>query len=72
MSATLLSLGTRSSAVLKRGKVAEVIVRGEQGYTVLINAGRGTLLLTVTNENAKLGLVFFDMQEAIEKLAEIL
>ncbi len=72
MSATLLSLGTRSSAELRRGKVEEIIVRGEQGYTVMLNAGRGTLLLVVANNNAKLGLIFFDMHDAIEKIVTIL
>ena len=50
----------------------EIIVRGEHGYTVMLNAGRGTLLLVVANENAKLGLIFFDMHEAIGKISEIL
>lgn len=72
MSATLLSLGTRSSAELRRGNVEEIIVRGEQGYTVMLKAGQGTLLLVVANQNAKLGLIFFDMRETIEKLAKIL
>jgi predicted regulator of Ras-like GTPase activity (Roadblock/LC7/MglB family) len=47
-------------------------VRGELGYAVMIHAGRGVLLLVVTNENAKLGLIFFDMWEAIKALNEIL
>ncbi len=72
MSATILSLGTRSSAELRRGKVEEIIVRGEQGYTVLLNAGQGTLLLVVANQNAKLGLILFDMRESIEKILAIL
>ena len=72
MSATILSLGTRSSAELRRGKVEEIIVRGEQGYTVLLNAGQGTLLLVVANQNAKLGLILFDMRESIEKIVAIL
>ena len=72
MSATLLSLGTRSSAELRRGNVEEIIVRGEQGYTVMLKAGQGTLLLVVANENAKLGLIFFDMRQSIEKLVKIL
>ncbi len=72
MSATLLSLGTRSSAELRRGKVEEIIVRGEQGYTVMLNAGQGTLLLVVANQNAKLGLILFDMRESIEKIVAIL
>jgi predicted regulator of Ras-like GTPase activity (Roadblock/LC7/MglB family)/type II secretory pathway predicted ATPase ExeA len=72
MSATLLNLGTRAAVELGRGEVNEVIVRGELGYAVMIHAGRGVLLLVVANESAKLGLIFFDMWEAIKALNEIL
>lgn len=72
MSATLLSLGTRCASVLNRGKVEEIIVRGDLGYSILINAGRGTMLLAVTHSDAKLGLITFDMRDAIEKIAQIL
>jgi predicted regulator of Ras-like GTPase activity (Roadblock/LC7/MglB family) len=72
MTATLLNLGTRAAAELSRGPVQEVIVRGEQGYAVVISAGRGALLLAVTNETSKLGLVFFDMREAIRALQRVL
>lgn len=72
MSATLLSLGTRAAAELRRGEVQEVIVRGEEGYAVMIAAGRGVLLLVVANEHAKLGLIFFDMRQAISAIKRIL
>jgi predicted regulator of Ras-like GTPase activity (Roadblock/LC7/MglB family) len=72
MAATLLNLGTRASMELARGSVQEVIVRGENGYVVVLSAGRGTLLLAVTNEAAKLGLIFFDMREAIRALQKVL
>ena len=72
MSATLLNLGTRAAVELRRGEVQEVIVRGLNGYAVMITAGRGVLLLVLTNENAKLGLVFFDMREAINAIKRIL
>ncbi|MFY9973977.1 MAG: roadblock/LC7 domain-containing protein, partial [Chromatiaceae bacterium] len=72
MSATLLSLGTRAAAELRRGEVQEVIVRGEEGVAVMITAGRGVLLLVVANEHAKLGLIFFDMREAINTINRIL
>ncbi len=72
MSATLLALGVRAGAELRRGSIEEVIVRGEDGYAVMIAAGRGVLLLVLTNEHAKLGLVFFDMREAINALKRVL
>lgn len=72
MSATLLSLGTRAATELQRGVVQDVIVRGEHGYAVMLAAGRGVLLLVLANENAKLGLIFFDMREAIAAIKKIL
>jgi predicted regulator of Ras-like GTPase activity (Roadblock/LC7/MglB family) len=72
MSATLLSLGTRAALELGRGEVQEVLVRGEFGYAVMISVGRGVLMLAVTNAQAKLGLVFFDMREAIASIKKIL
>jgi len=72
MSATLLNLGTRAATELKRGDVQEVIVRGEQGYGVMVSAGRGVLLLVVANERAKLGLIFFDMRSAINAIKRVL
>lgn len=72
MTATLLNLGSRAAIELSRGGVQEVIVRGELGYAVLISAGRGALLLALTNESSKLGLVFFDMRETVRALAKVL
>jgi len=72
MTATLLNLGTRAALELARGEVKEVIIRGERGYAVMIDAGRGALLLALANESAKLGLIFFDMHEAIRSLKKVL
>ena len=72
MTATLLNLGTRAAVELARGEVKEVIIRGDHGYAVMINAGRGALLLALANESAKLGLIFFDMNEAIRGLKKVL
>jgi predicted regulator of Ras-like GTPase activity (Roadblock/LC7/MglB family)/DNA-binding NarL/FixJ family response regulator len=72
MTATLLNLGTRAGSELRRGEVKEVIVRGEQGYAVMISAGRGALLLVLASENVPLGLIFFDMRESIKTIKDIL
>jgi predicted regulator of Ras-like GTPase activity (Roadblock/LC7/MglB family) len=72
MTATLLSLGGRAATELGRSHLQEVIIRGESGYAILVSAGRGTLLLALTNENSKLGLTFFDMREAVRSLQKVL
>ncbi|MFO1219464.1 MAG: roadblock/LC7 domain-containing protein [Burkholderiaceae bacterium] len=72
MTATLLNLGTRAATELRRGEVSEVIVRGESGYAVMLSAGRGALLLVLATEATPLGLIFFDMREAIKGIKTIL
>jgi predicted regulator of Ras-like GTPase activity (Roadblock/LC7/MglB family) len=72
MTATLLNLGTRAAIELRRGEVTEVIVRGDQGYAVMLSAGRGALLLVLANEGTPLGLIFFDMREAVKGIKNVL
>ena len=72
MSATLLSLGTRASSELQRGGLREVLIRGEEGYACMLDAGSGTLLLAVTTAQAKLGLLFLDMRRAVDEIRRVL
>jgi predicted regulator of Ras-like GTPase activity (Roadblock/LC7/MglB family) len=72
ISSTLISLGTRAAAELQRGAFDQVLVRGAQGYVVLMVATQGTMLLTLANREAKLGLVFLDMSKSVEQIQKIL
>ncbi|PIE19746.1 MAG: hypothetical protein CSA65_01060 [Proteobacteria bacterium] len=72
MCATLLNLGTRAARELKRGDLKQVLINGESGYVVMMTASRGTMLITMTTPNAKLGLVFLDMSTAIEEISKII
>ncbi len=72
MSATIQSLGTRAAMELERGQVEEVLVRGQDGYAVLVNAGSGALLLVLANKSAKLGLIFLDMRRAVGEIRKVL
>ena len=72
MSATLLSLGTRAATELSRGDVQEVLVRGSDGYAVMMSSSAGTLLLALASKQAKLGLLFLDVRRAIEDVRKVL
>ncbi len=72
MSAALLSLGTRAATELERGSVEEVLVRGKNGYAVLLQAAPGTLLLATASASAKLGLLFLDMRRAVTDIKKTL
>lgn len=68
MATTLQNLGTRAATALARGKAREVIVRGTNGYAIVMRATRDALLLALANDASKLGLIFFNMNEAINSL----
>jgi predicted regulator of Ras-like GTPase activity (Roadblock/LC7/MglB family) len=72
MSATLLSLGGRAARELERGSMNQVLIRGEKGYAVMVNAASSTMLLVLTTEDAKLGLIFLDLRKAVEEVGKVL
>jgi hypothetical protein len=72
MSSTLLSLGTRAATELDRGTLKQVLIRGGNGYAVMVTAASGTVLLALTSKEAKLGLIFLDMGRAVEDIQRVL
>ena len=69
MAAAMLSLGERSAAELARGALEQVYVKGTDGYVLLIAVGEEAVLTGLARKDAKLGLVFLDMNRTAEKLA---
>jgi len=72
MSATIHSLGSRAAAELKLGEVEQILIRGQDAYAVMLKATEGTMLLCLTSSNAKLGLIFLDMTQAVRKIRTII
>ena len=48
------------------------MVKVDNGYVVLIGAGKEAVLIVITNAAAKLGLVFLDARRAAQSIAELL
>ena len=72
MSAVLLSLGTRAAVELGRGEPEQVLIKGTQGYVCMNHVTGGALLLVLTTETAKLGLIFLEVKRASQALAKLL
>jgi uncharacterized protein len=71
MSAAMLSLGERISSELGRGMLEQVYVKGENGYVILTAVGEEAVLTVLARKEAKLGLVFLDVNRAVESLEQI-
>lgn len=68
MSAALLALGKRSTNELCCGVLKQVIVQGDDGYIVLVEAGRDNALLIHAKEDAKLGLILVHARRAVQEI----
>lgn len=68
MTAALLSLGTRVTQELRCGKMNQVIVRGDEGYLLMLEADEEMVLVVTAKEDAKLGLILFQARSAIKNL----
>jgi len=71
MAAAILSMGERTAAELKRGSLEQVIVKGNGGYVVLMQAGPESVLEAISGSSAKLGMVLLDMKRAAAELARL-
>jgi predicted regulator of Ras-like GTPase activity (Roadblock/LC7/MglB family) len=72
MSAIMLSMGERISLELKRGELEQLYIKGKNGYFLGIHAGDHAVLIALARKDAKLGLIFFDLNKAAETTKNIL
>jgi len=71
MSAAMLSLGERISSELGRGELEQVMVKGEKGYVILTAVGEEAVLTVLARKDAKLGLIFLDINRTVDTLQQI-
>ncbi len=72
MSAAMLSLGDRTARELARGTLEQVLIKGEKGYVMMVQAGPDAVLTVLAKANAKLGLVFLDVRRAAKAVGLVL
>ncbi|OUS15089.1 hypothetical protein A9Q88_10960 [Gammaproteobacteria bacterium 50_400_T64] len=72
MSAAMLSLGDRSAEELGRGKLDQVLIKGDKGFVLMTYAGPDAVVTVLAKPKAKLGLIFLDVKRAAESISEML
>ncbi len=71
MSAAMLSLGERIASELGRGTLNQVFIRGDNGFVILRAVGEEAVLTVLARRDAKLGLIFLDMDRAATDLERL-
>ena len=64
--------GDRTARELARGGLDQVLIKGEKGYVLMVQAGADAVLTVMAKPNAKLGLVFLDVRRAADAISRIL
>jgi uncharacterized protein len=72
MGAALLGVGERISDQLMRAEMMQTYVRSSNGYIILNRVGSEAVLVMLTTENAKLGLLFLDIKRRLPELLKLL
>jgi predicted regulator of Ras-like GTPase activity (Roadblock/LC7/MglB family) len=72
MSAAMLSLGDRTSVELERGKLEQVLIKGDKGFILMTYAGPDAVVTVLTKSEARLGLIFLDVKRAADAIEKIL
>jgi predicted regulator of Ras-like GTPase activity (Roadblock/LC7/MglB family) len=72
MSAALLGVAERIAEELMQSDMLQTCVRTSKGYIILNRVGGDAVLVVLTTENAKLGLVFLDIKRRLPALMELL
>jgi len=71
MSAAMIGLGERIAEELNRGKLEQIYIHGTNGFVILTSIGNSTVLSALARNNAKLGLIFLELQRAVRDLERL-
>lgn len=72
MCASLLALAHRAAQEIQRGSLKLVLVEGEQGVMLLVQAGPDAILAVAAKPSKNLGMIFLDARKVAQKLLETL
>ncbi len=72
MAAAILGVAERANRELGRGELQRIIIEGDNGRTILTGCGEDALMVTLTPEKTKLGIVLMELGRASKKISESL
>lgn len=72
MCASLLALAHRAAQEIKRGNMKLVLVEGDQGVMLLVQAGPDAILAVAAKPGNNLGKIFLDSRKFAQKLLAVL
>lgn len=72
MCASLLALAHRAAQEIQRGNLKLVLVEGEQGVMLLVQAGPDAILAVAAKPSKSLGMIFLEARKVAQELLGVL
>ncbi len=72
MCASLLALANRAAQETSRGRLKQVLIEGQNGSMLLVDAGANAVLVVATKSTAKIGKIFIDVKRMSLKIATLM
>lgn len=72
MCASLLALAHQAAQEIQRGNLKLVLVEGEQGVMLLVQAGPDNILAVAAKPGRNLGMIFLESKKIAQKLIQVL
>ncbi len=72
MCASLLALAHRAAQEIQRGNLKLVLVEGDQGVMLLVQAGPDAILAVAAKPGKNLGMIFLEARKVAQKLLGVL
>lgn len=72
MCASLLALAHRAAQEVQRGNLKLVLVEGELGVMLLVQAGPDAILAVAAKPSKNLGMIFLDSRKVAQKLVDVM
>jgi uncharacterized protein len=69
---TIMGAAEAASTQMKTGSVSEISLKTEKGTLVLIPAGSKAILTALTDFDAQIGLILFEMESQAQQVEQIL
>ena len=71
IAAAVLSLGEKTGSVLKHGNFKEVIIKNEEGTTIIVDAGENALIIGILPPKTGYGSPLLSLKLAASKLRKL-
>lgn len=71
-SAELLVFGQKTAAEFERGEAEQIILKGTNGFLIIMPAGPKAVIAVMTRPDVNLGMVFLDLESAARQVMSAL